>query len=133
MRGGQRAPVAPSWENWGLARVVWRGCCGGRGPRFPRADAAPPSAQAGPGTWAGAIPRPKNNGRELGRGRGEAAPQRLPDWGSAVTPRGKMWETEEAGAGVVEHKGPREPVYKTGEVRPGGRKTRPFPRLLPYS
>lgn len=101
-------------------------------PLLPRAEATPPHspAQAGPGTWAGAIPRPKNNGRELGRGRREAAPQRLPDWGSEVTPGGKMWRTEAAGAGTVKYKGPREPAYKTGDARPG-RKTDPFPNLCP--
>lgn len=132
MRGGQRTPVAPSPENWGLVRVGWRGCCGRRGPCFLEQKQPPPHspAQAGPGTWAGAIPRPKNNGRELGRGRGEAAPQRLPDWGSEVTPGGKMWGTEAAGAGTVKYKGPREPAYKTGEARPG-RKTDPFPDLCP--
>lgn len=66
-------------------------------------SARPPlSGAGGAGTWAGAIPRPKNNGRELGRGRGEAAPQRLPDWGSGATPRGEMrgqgWGTRDYGS-----------------------------------
>ena len=60
-------------------------------PRSRRSSARPPlSSAGGAGTWAGAIPRPKNNGRELGRGRGEAAPQRLPGRGSGLTPREKM-------------------------------------------
>lgn len=65
-------------------------------PPLSRRSSPPPTLRAGPGTWAGAIPRPKNNGRELGRGRQEAAPQRLPDWGSGVTPRGKIKGTEVA-------------------------------------
>lgn len=42
MRGGQRAPMAPSQENWGLARVGWRGCCGGRVPSFLEQKQPPP-------------------------------------------------------------------------------------------
>lgn len=72
------------------------GCCGYRGASASREQTQlrPPSTPpfpgaGGAGTWAGAIPRPKNNGRELGRGRGEAAPQRLPRWGVwADPPRG---------------------------------------------
>lgn len=91
-----------------------------------RSSARPPLAGAGgAGTWAGAIPRPKNNGRELGRGRGEAAPQRLPGWGSGATPRGgdEMPRVGHQGLRV-----PGEPVCKAGEASPeeGGR-TRPFP------
>lgn len=40
-----------------------------------------------------------------------------------------MWGTEAAGAGAVKYKGPGEPVYKTGDARPG-RKTRPVSRSL---
>lgn len=49
---GSALPEGPSHGTWGLAPVGWRGCCGGRGPRLPGADAAPPAphspAQAGP-------------------------------------------------------------------------------------
>lgn len=78
--GGRRgkqagsAPEAPSHGTWGLAPVGWRGCCGGRGacPSREQTQLRPPplSGAGGAGTWAGAIPRPKNNGRELGSAAG---------------------------------------------------------------
>lgn len=119
-RGGQSAPGVPlalklRTRTGGIEREL-RGT-GSSPPRSRRSSARPPLAGAGgAGTWAGAIPRPKNNGRELGRGHREAAPQRLPGWGSGVTTRGKMRGTEVAG---MEHQGiwvPGEPVRKAGEA-----------------
>lgn len=77
-RGGQ------SWPGGPLALKL-RACTGGIervlqgigvSPPCSRHSSARPrlSGAGGAGTWAGAIPRPKNNGRELGRGRGEAGP-----------------------------------------------------------
>lgn len=105
-RGWQSSPGGP------LALKL-RACTGGIERVLQGVGASPPlsrhsssrpplSGAGGAGTWAGAIPRPKNNGRELGRGRGEAAPQWLPGWGSGATPRGKMrlrgWGTMEYGS-----------------------------------
>ena len=112
-RGGQCAPGGPLSRNLGactsgMERVL-RGT-GASPPGSRRSSARPPlSGAGGAGTWAGAIPRPKNNGRELGRGRGEAAPQRLPGQGSGLTPRGKMRGSEAAG-------GARRGIWVPGEL-----------------
>lgn len=85
-RGGQSSPGGPltlklSACTSGLERVLQG--TGASPPLSRHGPARPPLPGAGgAGTWAGAIPRPKNNGRELGRGRGESAPQRLLGWGS---------------------------------------------------
>lgn len=81
-RGGQSAAAGPLARKLGACTGGMEGVLRGTGaspPTSRRSSARPPLPGAGgAGTWAGAIPRPKNNGRELGRGRGEAAPQRLP-------------------------------------------------------
>lgn len=57
MRGGQRAPMAPSQENWGLARVGWRGCCGGRVPSFlEQKQPPPPTLRRRRGPARGQVP-----------------------------------------------------------------------------
>lgn len=140
--GGRRGDEGRAERCWRPPRTKTGGLHGGmegvlRGtgaspPTSRRSSARPPlPGTGGAGTWAGAIPRPKNNGRELGRGRGEAAPQRLPGWGSGVTPRGKARSTEAAGVGRHGILVPREPVCKAGEASPEEkRKTRPFPKSL---
>lgn len=135
--GGEAREGGRRGDDAGRAERAWRplarklgACMGGRErvlrgtgaspPLSRRSSARPPplSGAGGAGTWAGAIPRPKNNGRELGRGRGEAAPQRLPGRGSGVTPRGKMRGTEAAGVGRHGIWVPGEPVCKAGEASP---------------
>lgn len=96
-KGGKRGEVGRAECAWWPPRTELRTCTGGiegvlretraLPPLRRRSASRPPLSHAGgASTWAGAIPRPKNNGRELGRGHGEAAPQRLPSWGSGVTP-----------------------------------------------
>lgn len=87
-RGGQCALGGPLARKLGACAGGMERVLRGMGTSPPlsrRSSARPPlSGAGGAGTWAGAIPRPKNNGRELGRGRGEAAPQRLPGRGSSA-------------------------------------------------
>lgn len=127
--GGRRGDEGRAERVWRSPRTKTGGLHGwdqrvlrGTGASLPlsrSSSARPPlSSAGGAGTWAGAIPRPKNNGRELGRGRGEAAPQRLPGWGSGVTPRGKMRGTEAVRVGRHGIWVPREPVCKAGEASP---------------
>lgn len=87
-RGGQCSLGGPLARKLGACAGGMERVLRGMGTSPPlsrRSSARPPlSGAGGAGTWAGAIPRPKNNGRELGRGRGEAAPQRLPGRGSSA-------------------------------------------------
>lgn len=134
-RGWQSAAGGPLARKPGACTGGMEGVLRGTGaspPTSRRSSARPPlSGTGGAGTWAGAIPRPKNNGRELGRGRGEAAPQRLAGWGSGVTPRGKARSTEAAGVGRHGIWVPGEPVCKAGEASPEEeRRTRSFPKSL---